>query len=238
MAWKNIMVTCWTVFFIIGCFLWSPHLFAAEVDKTKKPSVVVQNKTAPANGTNGALFSALESPGHTRFDFDSLTKLMEEHKTPLAAMAPDWLNVAIEHRTRYDVYDHGFTKSIPGFNGQIHQRTRFLFEVKNIIDPLKFTLELTDIRAPLANFGQDHNPNMADHFDFTQLHLGLHDKNFLGTGYATKFEVGRFMMDLGEARLVGGHRWGTISPAFDGLHFMMGNTDQKWSLRVFGARPV
>ncbi|SDX17268.1 alginate export family protein [Nitrosomonas oligotropha] len=52
------------------------------------------------------------------------------------------------------------------------------------------------------------------------------------------FEVGRFMMDLGEARLVGEHRWGTLSPAFDGLHFMMGNTDQKWSLRVFGARPV
>lgn len=245
MAWKNILVTCWAVFFIIGCFLWSPHLFAAEVekveegkDKAKKPSVVVQNKAAPANGTNGAPFSALETVGRTRFDFDNLTKLMEDHKTPLAAMAPDWLNVAIEHRTRYDVYDHGFTKSIPGFNDQIHQRTRFLFEVKNIIDPLKFTLELTDIRAPLANFGQDHNPNMADHFDFTQLHLGLHDKNFLGTGYAAKFEVGRFMMDLGEARLVGGHRWGTLSPAFDGLHFMMGNTDQKWSLRVFGARPV
>ncbi|MDV6341050.1 alginate export family protein [Nitrosomonas sp. Is24] len=227
---------------VTGSLLGSDYLFAAEVEKgetekTTKPSVVVQNKTV-ANGANGAPFSALESPGRTRFDFDNLTKLMEDHKTPLAAMAPDWLNVAIEHRTRYDVYDHGFTKSIPGFNDQIHQRTRFLFEVKNIIDPLKFTLELTDIRAPLANFGQDHNPTMADHFDFTQMHLGLHDKNFLGTGYAAKFEVGRFMMDLGEARLVGGHRWGTLSPAFDGLHFMMGNTDQKWSLRVFGARPV
>lgn len=46
------------------------------------------------------------------------------------------------------------------------------------------------------------------------------------------------MMDLGEARLVGGHRWGPLSPSFDGLHFMLGNTDEKWSLRVFGARPV
>ncbi len=160
MTWKNIQITCWAVFFIIGCFLWSPHLFAAdaekpETDKAKKPSVVVQNKTAPANGTNGAPFSALETPGRTRFDFDNLTKLMEEHKTPLAAMMPDWLNVAIEHRTRYDVYDHGFTRAIPGFNDQVHQRTRFLFEVKNIIDPLKFTLELTDMRAPLANFGQE-----------------------------------------------------------------------------------
>ena len=133
MAWKNVMVTCWMVFFIIGCFLWSPHLFAVEAEKakagkTKKPFAVVQNKTVSANGANGANgapCSALETSGRTRFDFDNLT-----------------------------------------------------------------------------------------------------------------FEVGRFIMDLGEARLVVRHRWGTLSPAFDGVHFMMGNTDQKWSLRVFGARPV
>lgn len=248
MTWKQIQITCWTVFFVVGCFLWSPHLFATEVgkmppgeitlpDKSQKSLILVQNNL-PTSGNDKVPFSALEQPGRTRFDFDNLTKLMEEHKTPLAAMAPDWLNIAIEHRTRYDVYDHGFTKAIPGFNDQIHQRTRFLMEIKNIIDPLKFTLELTDMRAPLANFGQDRNPNIADHFDFTQMHLGLHDKNFIGSGYAAKFEVGRFMMDLGEARLVGGHRWGTLSPAFDGLHFMLGNTDEKWSLRVFGSRPV
>lgn len=52
---------------------------------------------------------------------------MERDKTPLATMTPDWLNLAIEHRTRYDVYDHGFTRTIPGFNDQINQRTRFFY---------------------------------------------------------------------------------------------------------------
>ncbi len=240
MAWKNTRRTRWMVFTIAGSLFGSNHLFAAEeADKTKKSSVViVQNKTTPASKADHEPFSALGTPGSTRFDFDSLSKLMEENKTPLAAMMPNWLNVAIEQRTRYEVYDHGFTKAIPGFDEQVNQRTRFLFEVKNIIDPLKFTLELTDIRASLARYGQEHNPNMADHFDFTQMRLGVHGKSFLNTGYAAKFEVGRFMMDLGESRLVGGHRWGSYSPSFDGLHFMMGNTDEKWSLRVFGARPV
>ena len=237
------------MFCLIGFFLWSGNTFATETDKTdetKAKKSIIFNKNssntaqapAPFNTAQAGPFTAQETVGHTRFDFDNLTKLMENHKTPLAAMAPDWLNVAVEHRTRYDVFDNGFTKTIPGFNDQIHQRTRFLMEIKNIIDPLKFTLELTDMRSTMASFGQAHNPNFADHFDFTQMHLGLHDKNFLGTGYAAKFEVGRFMMDLGEARLVGGHRWGTLSPAFDGLHFMLGNTDEKWSLRVFGSRPV
>ncbi|SFD94264.1 hypothetical protein [Nitrosomonas sp. Nm166] len=30
MNWKNVQITCWTVFFIIGCFLWGRHLFATE----------------------------------------------------------------------------------------------------------------------------------------------------------------------------------------------------------------
>ncbi|SFL60880.1 alginate export family protein [Nitrosomonas communis] len=172
-----------------------------ETQKDKKSSVIFKNGSAP----NG--FDVEEPVGSTRFDFDRLTDLMENHKTPLAAMAPDWLNLAIEHRTRYDVYDHGFTRAIPDGNEQIHQRTRFLFEVKNIIDPLKFTLELSDLRTPLAEHGQEHNPIFANHFDFTQLRLDLLSKNFFGTGYGATFEVGRIILEYGESCLVGGHRW-------------------------------
>ncbi|TXI18323.1 MAG: hypothetical protein E6Q62_06935 [Nitrosomonas sp.] len=242
MDWHKVQIRCWTIFFIIGSFLWSRHLFAAEIDnsktkKAKESSVIVRNNT-PVNGNNGAPFSAQETVGRTRFDFDNLTRLMEEHKTPLAAMAPDWLNLAVEHRTRYDAYDNGFTRNIPGFNDQIHQRTRFLFEIYKIIDPLKFTLELTDIRAPLANFGQGQSPVFANHFDFTQLNLALLFKDFLGTGYEAKFEAGRFLLETGEARLLGGHRWGTFTPTFDGIRFSVGNDKEKWGLMVFGTRPV
>lgn len=240
MTWKNMRITYLQFLFMLGCFTWGSNTLSAEAEdannkkKIEKQSVAVRNNTI----SNGAPFSAVETPGRTRFDFDNLTKLMEEHKTPLAALAPDWLNLAIEHRTRYDVYDHGFTRNIPGFNDQIHQRTRFLLEVHKIIDPLRFTLELTDIRAPLANFAQDLSPIFANHFDFTQLHLDLLSKDFLGTGYAAKFEVGRLVMDLGEARLVGGHRWGPFTPTFDGMQFTIGNDKEKWGLRVFGTRPV
>lgn len=79
---------------------------------------------------------------------------METHQTPLSAYTPDWLDLAIEHRTRYEAYDHGFTSAIPdgSDNLKIHQRTRFLFEI-NRKEPLSFTFELTDMRAPLAKYG-------------------------------------------------------------------------------------
>ncbi|MBK7365019.1 MAG: alginate export family protein [Nitrosomonas sp.] len=243
-AYRMILLT---VGFLSGNYLLASATKDAEVKKFDQAPITDTKKKAPNEtlifsqntAINGSKpFTTTESPGKTRFDFDNLTKLMEEHKTPLSAFTPDWLNIAIEHRTRYDLYDNGFTRAIPGFNDQVHQRTRFLMEVLNIIDPLKFTLELTDIRAPLANFNQQHSPIFANHFDFTQLHLGLISKDFLGTGYATKFEVGRLIMDFGQARLIGGHRWGTFTPTFDGMLLTVGNEQEKWGLRVFGTRPV
>ncbi|MDV6343955.1 alginate export family protein [Nitrosomonas sp. Is37] len=209
-----------------------------ETQKDKKPSDFFRNLFRNGVRPNGPPFNVEEGVGSTRFDFDRLTDLMENHKTPLAAMAPDWLNLAIEHRTRYEVFDNGFTRAIPDGNEQIHQRTRFLFEVKNIIDWAKFTLELTDFRAPLAEHGQQHNTNFADHFDFTQLRLDLLSKDFLGTGYGATFEVGRMILEYGESRLVGGHRWGSFTPTFDGIRFTLGSDKEKWGLQVFGTRPV
>ena len=241
MIWKNRRIICLMCLFTIGSFASNTIASAeqgkgSEVTESRK-SIVFKNNVRNTN-SNSPPFDVEETPGRTRFDYDSLTKLMEEHKTPLAAMTPEWLNLAIEHRTRYDVYDNGFTRNIPGFNDQIHQRTRFLFEIEKIIDPFRFTLELTDIRAPLAKYDQEHSPVFANHFDFTQLHLDLISKDFLGTGYGAKFEVGRLILEYGESRLVGGHRWGTFTPTFDGMRFSIGNDKEKWGLHIFGTRPV
>ncbi|GKS69991.1 hypothetical protein W03_19950 [Nitrosomonas sp. PY1] len=189
---------------------------------TKKLDQVPIIAQIPTTG-NVKLFSITESAGNMRFDFDILPKLIEEGKSPFSTLTPDWLKIAIEQRTRYALYDHGVTRSIPGFDDMVHMRTRFLFEVFKATDPLKFTLELTDMRAPLAHYGQAHSNEFANHFDFTRLHVGLNSQNFLGTGYAAKFEVGRFAFDFGHSRLIGGHRFGTFTPTFDGMVFTVGN---------------
>lgn len=204
--------------------------------ETKK-SVPRGTKTPVNNGTPKSY--VIGDTGHFPGDFDNLTRLMETHQTPLSAYTPDWLDLAIEHRTRYEAYDHGFTSAIPDSsdNQQIHQRTRFLFEI-NRKEPLSFTFELTDMRAPLAEYGQAGSPVFANHFDFTQLHIDMKTENFFRTGLPGKIEVGRMVMDFGEGRLIAGHRFGTLTPTFDGVQLTVGSENKGWGLRVFGTSPV
>lgn len=235
-----------TIFLAFGSCSWINTVFAEEAEtaekKNPKQSLVFKSNTVLAEAASTE--DQTKRPGYYygdtgKFpgDFDNLTRLMETHQTPLSAISPDWLDVAIEHRTRYEAYDKGFTSAIPGDNQQIHQRTRFLFEI-NRKDPLSFTLELTDIRAPLAEHGQASSPVFANHFDFTQLHVDMKTENFFRTGLPGKLEVGRMVMDFGEGRLIAGHRWGTLTPTFDGVQLTVGSDEKGWGFRMFGTSPV
>lgn len=105
MNWKNVQITCWTVFFIIGCFLWGRHLFAAEIEnaeakKTKKSSIITVTKAAP----HAAPFTAQEMIDVTDSIMTALPISRRNIKIPLAAAALDWLHLVVEHRIRYQAW--------------------------------------------------------------------------------------------------------------------------------------
>jgi len=183
-------------------------------------------------------FGADNAPKEFPSDFDRLKTILQQPNS-LSAMTPKWMDLGVEHRTRYETFNHSFTKGTAGSDQMVAQRTRILFGIKDIWDPLRFTLELADFRAPVADRGQEHQPNFVDHLDIFQLHFDLVSQNFLGTGSAGKFEVGRLIMDFGKGRLVAGHRFGSFTPSFDGVQLTLGSdNNHEWGLRAFVTRPV
>ncbi len=243
---NKIQVIFFTMLIVIGCCLWINTAFAAKTEteeaKKTKESLVFKSKTILAATTSAKKPRpsggfVLGDTGHFLGDFDNLTRLMETHETPLSAYTPDWLDMAFEQRTRYEAYDNGFTSAIPGDDQQVNMRTRFLFEF-NKKDPLSFTLELSDFRAPVAEHGQGDSPIFVNHFDFTQLHVDMRTENFFRTGLPGKVEIGRMVMDFGEGRLIAGHRFGTFTPTFDGVQLTVGSDKKGWGARVFGTSPV
>ncbi|MDH5429477.1 MAG: alginate export family protein [Nitrospirota bacterium] len=182
----------------------------------------------------GAGHTAKEVPS----DFDRLTILLQQPNS-LSAATPDWLELGVEHRTRYETFSQSFTRGTAGSNQQIHQRTRLLLGIKNIWDPVRFTFEVADFRTPVADRGQDHNPIFVNHLDIFQLHLDLVSQNIFGTGTSSKLEIGRVVMDFGQGRLVAGHRFGSFTPTFDGVQLTLGgHKSDAWGLRAFVTRPV
>lgn len=242
---NKIQVIFFTILIVIGCCLWINTAFAAKTEseekKKTKESLVFKSKTILAATTSAEKPRpsgfVIGDTGHFLGDFDNLTRLMESHETPLSAYTPDWLDMAIEHRTRYEAYDNGFTSAIPGDDQQVNMRTRFLFEF-NRKDPLSFTLELSDFRAPVAEHGQQNSAVFSNHFDFTQLHVDMKTENFFRTSLPGKVEIGRMVMDFGEGRLIAGHRFGTFTPTFDGVQLTVGSSKKGWGARVFGTSPV
>ena len=171
-------------------------------------------------------------------DFDRLKTILQQPNS-LSAATPEWLDMGIEHRTRYETFNHSFTRGTAGSNQQVHQRTRILLGIKDIWDPVRFTLEVADFRTPVADREQDRNPIFVNHLDIFQLHVDLVSQNFFGLGSSGKVEVGRIIMDFGKGRLVAGHRFGTFTPTFDGVQLTLGSDkNQAWGLRAFVTRPV
>ena len=182
------------------------------------------------------IFWMIPSIGAAQDLEEILQKTLKQEK-PLNSLLPSWMYLSVEHRTRYETFNQSFQKGTAGSDQQIAQRTRFLFGIKDIFDPIRLTVEVADFRAPVSDRGQGSNPNFVDHWDLFQLHADAVTDNFLGTGMPSRLEVGRLVMDFAKGRLIAGHRFGSFTPSFDGIQWFIGRPEAI-QFRAFATRPV
>ena len=154
---------------------------------------------------------------------------------------PDWLDLGLENRTRFESVDHPWRTSQAIGNGQtdaqIAMRSRVRFGLGGD-GPLRFLFEGQDSRSVLnGDRGDFRDTTTVDEFDVLQLLGALTVKNVLGTGLRTDVHFGRMTMDFGRRRLIARNDFRNTSNAFDGLHWQI-SQDQLWRLRAFFVEPV
>ena len=150
---------------------------------------------------------------------------------------PDWLTIALEHRTRVEKMTNEFRFDELGATQVLAFRTRFQFEIKELIDPIRFHIEIQDSRS---EWNDDPFVIPARHInklDFKQVQLQVITNTFFGIDVSSRLQVGRYTMDLGKRRLSARNRMRNTTNAFDGVHWQLG-TDNEWMLRAFVNRPV
>ena len=153
---------------------------------------------------------------------------------------PDFVDLGIENRIRFESYDHPWrsTQKIGGgrTDSQLALRSRVRFGLGN--GPLRFLFEGQDSREYWNNKTGDFvNNTTVNEWDILQLFGALTVDNVLGSGLRTDLHVGRMTLDFGSRRYIARNDFRNTTNAFDGIHWQIGKADT-WRFRTFITEPV
>lgn len=150
---------------------------------------------------------------------------------------PDWLDLGLEHRTRFETYDHPWRRSQPAgqTDSQIQQRSRVRLGLNGKY--VKFLFEGQDARVYLDGAESYVTTAIRNEMDVLQLIASFTVNNVLETGLRTDLHAGRLTMDFGRGRLVIRNDYRNTSNAFDGVHWQLGK-EKSWRFRLFLVEPV
>ena len=152
---------------------------------------------------------------------------------------PDWLDLGLEHRTRFEVYDHPWRSIQPlgRTDPQIQQRSRVRFGLHG--SNFKFLFEGQDSRVHLSDLSDFDflDTSIRNEYDILQLFASATAKNVFGTGLRTDLHFGRLTLDFGRRRLIARNDFRNTTNAFDGVHWQLAR-DKIWRIRVFLVEPV
>jgi len=154
---------------------------------------------------------------------------------------PDWVDLGLENRTRFESYTHPWRADQAigsgGTDAQLLLRSRVRVGLGGN-GPFRFLFEGQDARA-LSNDepGAFVNTTTVDEFDILQILGSLTVHNVGGSGLRTDLHFGRMTMDIGGRRYVARNDFRNTSNAFDGVHWQIGLA-KTWRFRAFLVEPV
>ncbi len=153
---------------------------------------------------------------------------------------PDWVDLGIENRTRFESLDHPWrsTAKVGGgrTDSQIALRSRVRFGLGGN-GPVRFLFEGQDSRVYGEKAGGFVNNTTVDEWDILQVFGSLTADNLLGSGLRTDLHFGRMTWDFGSRRYIARNDFRNTTNAFDGVHWQIGK-EKLWRFRTFLVEPV
>lgn len=152
-----------------------------------------------------------------------------------------WLEVGLEHRTRYEFRNNDIRRTEGGDDSPFFLRNRAWIGIKDILDPFRFAVEFQDSRAynnkhPLTD--QERNE-----YDLINAYGELYFKSALGVddrnqNRPIRFRVGRMAYEVTDRRFIARNEWRNTTNTFEGFRLNLGRDANDWELDLFGMQPV
>ena len=156
----------------------------------------------------------------------------------------DWLDLGLEFRARQEIRDNDFRRAAQNVDEPLLLRTRAYVGIKNILDPLRFAVEVQDSGRSFGDYTRQYDTrdvNQADilqafaELNFKQTFLG---KDGLGNDRSIWIRAGRHAWEAGDRRLVARNEWRNTTNTFEGLRSNIGDKKNDWQLELFAVKPV
>ena len=153
---------------------------------------------------------------------------------------PDFVDLGIENRTRFESYDHPWRSTQKAGNGKTDAQALVRSRVRFGLDggPFRFLFEGQDARAYWnGDAGDFVNTTTVNEWDILQLFGSATLDNVGGSGLRTDLHFGRMTLDFGMRRYIARNDFRNTTNAFDGVHWQFGQ-GKTWRLRTFLVEPV
>ena len=156
----------------------------------------------------------------------------------------NWLDLGLEYRARYEHRDNDFRRADENIDDPLLLRTRAYIGVKEILDPLRFAVEVQDSRRNNGDYSRAYDTRDVNQSDILQGYLELHfkesifGKDDLGNNRPFWVRGGRLAWESLDRRLIARNEWRNTTNTFQGVRANIGDKKNDWQLEAFAVKPV
>lgn len=155
-----------------------------------------------------------------------------------------WLDVGLDYRARFESRNNDFRRNRQTNDNPILLRTRGFVAIKDILDPLRFTLEVEDARRNNSQFTREFDTRDVNLVEPIQAYLELYfeetplGKDDLGNDRPISIKAGRHAFEYLDRRLLARNEWRNTTNNFQGVRVAIGQQKNDWQVDLLALKPV
>jgi hypothetical protein len=152
-----------------------------------------------------------------------------------------WLDIGLDNRTRFEYRANDIRRPYLASDYPFLFRTRAYIGIKEIVDPFRFVLEVSDAFRVNSKFARDNRD--FNRVEPISLYAELHFKKAFGQdpyGNNRPFFIrfGRQNFEFLDRRLIGSNQWRNTTNTFNGFRAALGQDKNDWQLDLLALKPL
>jgi len=152
-----------------------------------------------------------------------------------------WLDAGLDYRFRYEYRDDDIRRATDGLDEPLLHRTRLYLGVHDVIDPLRFAVEIQDSHRYGSKFAKDNRD--INQLEPIRAYAELYFKDLLpadaqGNSRPISVRYGLHNFEFLDRRLIGNNQWRNTANHFRGIHASIGQETSDWQVDLLHVQPM